>query len=64
MKPEIASAIVALRPTLEALVIRASEDPAGISQPSQIDEKVISVIKNLCKLNAGRHGMEQVGMGG
>lgn len=60
MKPEIAASIVALRPALESLIIRASKDPESITTPSQSDEAIINVLKKLCKLNAGRHGMEQI----
>ena len=64
MKPHVAAALVALRPVLESLVIRASRDPESVTEMSPLDEKVINVIKQLCRMNAGRHGLEQVGMGG
>ncbi|XP_066991752.1 ATP-dependent RNA helicase A isoform X2 [Anabrus simplex] len=64
MKPEVAAAIVALRPALEALVVRAAKEPETITELSPLDEKVMNVIKQLCKMNAGRFGMDQVGMGG
>ena len=64
MKPHVAAALVALRPVLESLVIRASRDPECITEMSPLDEKVMNVIKQLCRMNAGRHGLEQVGMGG
>jgi ATP-dependent RNA helicase A len=64
MKPEIASAIVALRPSLESLVIKASETPDGITQLSPQDEKLVATIRNLCKVNSCRHEMEPVGMAG
>lgn len=60
MKPEVASAIVALRPALESLIIRASKKPSQIKELSRVDLKVINVIKELCKLNAGRYGMKPV----
>ncbi|PSN38206.1 Dosage compensation regulator [Blattella germanica] len=64
MKPEIAAGIVALRPVLESLVVRASREPESVTEMSPLDDKVMNVIKQLCRMNAGRHGLEQVGMGG
>jgi ATP-dependent RNA helicase A len=64
MKPDVAAAVVALRPVLESLVIRASREPESITEMSPLDEKVMNVIKQLCRMNAGRYGLEQVGMGG
>ncbi len=64
INPEAAAAIVALRPAIESLVIRASEDPENVNAPNNVDDKTIQVVRQLCKMNAGRHGMEQVGMGG
>ncbi|KAJ9594119.1 hypothetical protein L9F63_014435 [Diploptera punctata] len=64
MKPELAAAIVALRPVLESMVIRASREPETVTEMSPLDEKVMNVMKQLCRMNAGRHGLEQVGMGG
>lgn len=65
MNPQVAAAIVALRPALEGLVVRASKEPEQIAEASPLDEKVINIIKQLCRFNAGRHGMDQsVGMGG
>ncbi|XP_049811286.1 dosage compensation regulator isoform X1 [Schistocerca nitens] len=64
IKPEIAAAIVALRPALEALVVRAAKDPETITELSPLDEKVMNVLKQLCRMNAGRHNMDQVSTGG
>lgn len=40
MDPEHASAVVALRPALESLVIRASKDPETILELTPLDDKV------------------------
>ncbi|XP_063239995.1 ATP-dependent RNA helicase A isoform X2 [Bacillus rossius redtenbacheri] len=64
MDARVAAMLVALRPALEGLVVRASRDPEAISEPSPLDDKVVNVIRQLCKLNAGRFGMEPVGMSG
>lgn len=41
MDPNVAAKIVALRPALESLVIRASKDPEQVREPSEVDAKVI-----------------------
>jgi len=61
---ETAAAVVALRPALETLVIRAANDPENLNAPNAQEEKAVQVVKQLCKMNSARHGMEQVGMGG
>ncbi|XP_014482341.1 PREDICTED: dosage compensation regulator isoform X2 [Dinoponera quadriceps] len=64
MNPEHAAAIVALRPVLESLVVRASKDPETILELSSIEEKVLNVIKALCSMNACRYELEQISSGG
>ncbi|XP_032690956.1 dosage compensation regulator isoform X2 [Odontomachus brunneus] len=64
MNPEHAAAIVALRPALESLVVRASKDPETILELSPIEEKVLDVIKSLCGMNACRYELEQITGGG
>lgn len=58
MDPNQAAAIVALRPAIESLVIRASKEPDQVTELSPLDEKVINIIRELCKVNAGRHELE------
>ncbi|KAL0266291.1 UNVERIFIED_CONTAM: hypothetical protein PYX00_008879 [Menopon gallinae] len=60
MNPGVASAIVALRPALESLIVKAAKDPSQLTEMTPADEKVIRVVRELCKVNAGRHGMDQV----
>ncbi|XP_048515742.1 dosage compensation regulator isoform X2 [Athalia rosae] len=64
MKPTTAAAIVALRPALEGLVIRASKDPETILELSPLDEKVLAVIKAICGMNACRYEMDPITGGG
>ncbi|XP_076264863.1 dosage compensation regulator mle [Rhynchophorus ferrugineus] len=59
MDPNVASKIVALRPALESLVIRASQDPEQIMEMSDTDRKVIACIKELCKLHSGSYQIER-----
>ncbi|XP_066147044.1 dosage compensation regulator mle isoform X1 [Euwallacea fornicatus] len=53
MDPQIASEIVALRPALESLVVRISQDPEQIMNLSETDRKVVACIRSLCELHAG-----------
>ncbi|KYN40307.1 Dosage compensation regulator [Trachymyrmex septentrionalis] len=64
MNPQHAAAIVALRPALESLVVRASKDPETILELSPTEEKILSVIKALCSMNACRHELEPITGGG
>nr|KAG5703072.1 hypothetical protein BaRGS_016233 [Batillaria attramentaria]KAG5706592.1 hypothetical protein BaRGS_005662 [Batillaria attramentaria] len=61
MDVEVAAKIVALRPALEALIIRATKDPEGISQPGPQDESLMGVMRALSRPNAGRHGLPTEG---
>lgn len=61
IEPRQASLVAALRPAVENLVIRAAENPEGVSgDSSEQEEKVLQVVRQLAKMNAGRHGMEPV----
>ncbi|KAK9499269.1 hypothetical protein O3M35_002337 [Rhynocoris fuscipes] len=62
MDPLVAASILSLRPLLESLVVRASSDPECINELSDADAEVISIIRELCKFNAGRHGLQQYAM--
>lgn len=64
MDPNQAAAIVALRPAIESLVVRASKEPELITELTPLDEKVINIVKQLCKINAGRHEMDPITMAG
>ena len=63
MDPRAAAALTALRPSVEALIIRCAGEPETISEPTHQEDKSMKVIKQVCKLNAGRHDMEQIGFG-
>ncbi|XP_074099663.1 dosage compensation regulator mle isoform X1 [Cotesia typhae] len=64
INPEQAAAIVALRPALESLVVRAAKDPETILELSPIEDKVLATIKELCGMNAGRFEMDAITGGG
>lgn len=59
MDPEVAAQIVALRPSLESLVVRASNEPDQVLNLSQQDQCVVGVLKELCKLHAGSFGIQR-----
>lgn len=59
MDPEVAAMIVALRPALESLVIRASQEPEQVLEMGETDKMVVSTIKELCKLHAGSFEIER-----
>lgn len=46
MNPQHAAAIVALRPALESLVVRASKNPETILELSPTEEEVLDLVKN------------------
>ncbi|KAL1117476.1 hypothetical protein AAG570_004801 [Ranatra chinensis] len=62
MKPNIAEAILALRPVLESMVIRASQDPETVNAPTEADQEVLNLIRELCSMNAGRYNLEKYSM--
>ncbi|KZC09251.1 Dosage compensation regulator [Dufourea novaeangliae] len=64
MNPNHAAAIVALRPALESLVVKAAKEPETILELSPNDEKVLSLIKALCGMNACRYELDQITGGG
>lgn len=60
MDVKSASAIVALRPAIESLLIRGSEDPESILELSDVDLKLINVLKELCSFNSGRYNLSPI----
>ena len=65
MSPRQASLVAALRPAIEQLVVKASQDPESISDNAQsADDKVLRVLAHLLKINAGRDGMESLSTSG
>ncbi|CAH1726470.1 unnamed protein product [Aphis gossypii] len=60
MDVKVASAIVALRPAIEDLIIRTVEDPKLILKPTKTDTKLINILRYLCDFNAGRHNLPPI----
>lgn len=60
MDAKTASAIVALRPAIESLIVRVSESPISISTLNEADIKLIDVLKELCNFNSGRYNLSPI----
>lgn len=60
MDAKAASAIVALRPAIESLIVTASEEPESILTLSDTNIKLIEVLKELCNFNSGRYNLPQI----
>ncbi|KAL8568221.1 hypothetical protein ACOMHN_027744 [Nucella lapillus] len=57
MDVDVATRLVALRPALEALMIRACKDPEGVERPGQQEEGLMGLLRALSRPNAARHGI-------
>ncbi|KAG7157775.1 ATP-dependent RNA helicase A protein-like [Homarus americanus] len=64
MPAELAAKVMVLRPSVESLVIKGAITPEGVTEPSHQDEQVMNCLRQLSRLNAGRHNMEQISTGG
>jgi ATP-dependent RNA helicase A len=60
MDVKSASAIVALRPAIECLIVHASEEPESISSLNEADTKLLDVLKQLCSFNSGRYNLSPI----
>ncbi|XP_070176145.1 ATP-dependent RNA helicase A-like isoform X2 [Littorina saxatilis] len=63
MEVDLAARIMALRPPLEALMIRAAKEPEGIEKPGPQEECLMAVLRSLSRPNAGRFGLSTEGSG-
>ena len=61
MDVDLAARIVALRPPLEALMIRATKDPEGIDKPGPQEELLMALLRSLSRPNVGRHDLPTEG---
>ncbi len=57
MDPEVAAKIVALRPAMEALLVRATSNPDSIQQPDEVDSDLMNSVRGISSKNAGRFGI-------
>lgn len=60
MDVKAASAIVALRPAIESMIVRVSENPESITTLSETDIKLINLLKELCNFNCGRFNLSPI----
>ena len=61
MDVELAARLVALRPPLEALMIRATKDPEGVEKPGPQEESLMALLRALSRPNTGRFGISDEG---
>ncbi|XP_048744664.2 ATP-dependent RNA helicase A-like isoform X1 [Ostrea edulis] len=54
---EAAAKIVALRPALEALMVRGTNNPEGVQNPGPQEETLMSAVRSLSRPSAGRFNL-------
>ncbi len=59
MEHEAAAQIVALRPALESLIVKATSDPESVENPDQLDADLTNAIRALSASNAGKFGIHK-----
>ena len=59
MEPMVAAKILALRPALEALIVRATQNPESVQNPGPQEEALMSVVRALSRPNAGKFGIKE-----
>ena len=60
MNPVAAAKILALRPAMEALIVRATQNPECVQNPGPQEEGLMEVIRALSRPNAARYGLQQL----
>lgn len=60
MDVKAAAAIVALRPAIEDLILKTTENPSIILEFNRVEKKLLIVLKKLCKYNAGRNDLDPI----
>jgi ATP-dependent RNA helicase A len=60
MDVKAASAIVALRPAIESIIVHVSENPESITTLSETDIRLINILKELCNFNCGRYNLSPI----
>lgn len=64
MEYEAAAEIVALRPPLEALIVRITNNPEGIQNPGPQEETLMSAVRSLSRPSTGRFNLSSEGESG
>jgi len=55
MDVAVAARIVALRPALETLIVKATSDPESLSETDPLDRELIDVVQALSRSTAAQH---------
>lgn len=64
MEYEAAAKVVALRPPLEALIVRITNNPEGIQNPGPQEETLMSAVRSLSRPSTGRFNLSSEGESG
>lgn len=64
MEYEAPAKIVALRPPLEALIVRITNNPEGIQNPGPQEETLMSAVWSLSRPSTGRFNLSSEGESG
>ncbi|XP_071097710.1 ATP-dependent RNA helicase A-like [Haliotis cracherodii] len=59
MEYDVAACVVALRPLLEALMVRSTKEPEGVAEPGPQEECLLAVLRVMSRPHAGRFGLSQ-----
>ena len=51
----VAARIVALRPALEALIVKATSDPESLTTTDPLDNELINIVQFLSRSTAAQH---------
>jgi len=57
MDTGVAARVVAVRPALEALIVKATSDPESLSELSPEDAEVIEVVRLMSRSTAAQHSV-------
>ncbi|CAG0880793.1 unnamed protein product [Cyprideis torosa] len=63
MDPAEASAVLALRPALEGLMVKITANPDELSELGEPDVNLLNVVRDLCRVDAGRDNLPPVVLG-
>jgi len=57
MDTAAAAKIVAVRPALEALIVKATSDPESLAEADPVDAELIDVVRVLSRSTAAQHSV-------
>ena len=59
MDPMLAAKVAALRPILEGLIVKMTNDPECAQEPSPQDTELMNLIRVISKINSARFGIKE-----